>query len=190
MLKKILLAVVVLFGIFAAVVAMQPNDYKIQRSATMNAPVDKVFAQYNDFHNWNAWSPWAKKDPKAENAFEGEPAGKGAIFKWNGNSDVGQGMMTILESKPNELVKIKLDFQKPMESTCITDFTFKPEGEKTSVTWAMSGQSNFIGKAICLCMGGMDKMVGKDFETGLNNVKAVVEAKPTVADENTNHATK
>lgn len=174
MFKKILLLLVVLIAGFAAYVALQPAEYSVERSATMTAPAADVFAQVNDFHNWEAWSPWAKLDPKAANSFEGPAAGAGAIFKWSGDNKVGEGMMTILESKPNELIKIKLDFKKPMEGTSVTTFTFKEEGKQTQVNWKMSGENNFVGKAMCV-FNNMDKMLGGYFEQGLANLKGVVE---------------
>jgi uncharacterized protein YndB with AHSA1/START domain len=174
--KKILFALVVIVAALGVIVHLQPADFRVVRSATVAAPPAEVFAQVNDFHKWEAWSPWAKLDPKAKNSFEGAAAGEGAIFKWAGNSDVGEGAMTILEAKPNELIRIKLDFVKPMEGTNATVFTFKPEGDKTVVTWDMSGQKNFISKAFCMVMN-MDKMVGDKFEEGLASIKSVVEPK-------------
>jgi hypothetical protein len=113
-LLKILLAVaaivVLVVAVFAVLVVMQPSEFRIQRSATIAAPVPVVFAQVNDFHNWEAWSPWAKLDPSVKNSFEGAPAGTGASFVWAGNSKVGEGRMTIVESRPSELVRIKLEF--------------------------------------------------------------------------------
>ncbi|HVY41444.1 MAG TPA: SRPBCC family protein [Hyphomicrobiaceae bacterium] len=175
MLKTILLALVAIVGVFAAVVAMQPPDYRIARSATIAARPTNVFTHVNDFHKWEAWSPWAKLDPAAKATFEGAPAGKGAIFKWAGNSEVGEGTMTVTESRPGELVRIKLDFVKPMVDTSTAEFTFKPEGNQTVVTWAMMGESGFIGRAICMFFN-RDKVVGSYFEKGLANLKAVAEA--------------
>jgi hypothetical protein len=175
--KKILIVLGVLAALiaaFAGYVAMQPSEFKVSRSATMAAPPAAVFAQVNDFHKWQEWSPWAKLDPNSKAIFEGPASGEGAVFKWDGNSDVGEGKMTILKSKPNELIQLKLAFVRPMEDVCDVDFAFKPEGDKTNVSWTMHGHSNFIGKAICLFMD-MDKMVGGDFEKGLANMKAIVE---------------
>jgi uncharacterized protein YndB with AHSA1/START domain len=176
MLKKILLALIALIVIFAVVVAMQPASYRIVRSTKIAAPPASVFAQVNDFHGWNAWSPWAKLDPAMKTTFEGPAAGTGAIYKWAGNKDVGEGQMTLLESKPNELVRIKLDFIKPFTDTCATEFTFKPDGDQTDVSWSMSGNRNFMSKAVCLFMN-MDKMIGGDFEKGLAQMKSETEAK-------------
>lgn len=174
MLKKFLLVLVVLVVGFAGVVAMQPADYKIERSTTINAPPSVVFAQVNDFHNWEAWSPWAKLDPNAKNSFEGPSSGVGAIFKWSGNDKVGEGKMTLTESKPNELIRIRLDFLKPFEDTSNVEFTFKPQGDQTVVTWAMTGHKNFVGKAFCLFMN-MDKTLGGEFDKGLASMKTAAE---------------
>lgn len=174
MLKKILIGLVVIIAAFAAYVAIQPSDFHITRSAVIAAPPAAVFEQVNDFHKWEAWSPWAKLDPNAKAEFEGPAAGKGATFKWSGNSEVGEGTMTVTESRPAELVRINLEFVKPMPGTSTAEFTFKPQGDQTAVTWSMFGQNNFITRAICLVMN-QDKMVGGYFEKGLANLKAVVE---------------
>jgi uncharacterized protein YndB with AHSA1/START domain len=177
--KMILIVFIILVaavGGFAGAVALQPADFRMARSATIAAPPADVFAQVNDFHNWEAWSPWAKKDPAAKTTFEGPSAGTGAIFKWSGNNEVGEGSMTITESKPNELIRIKLDFVKPFEATQTAEFTFRPEGDQTVVTWSMYGQKEFMMRAICLVMGA-EKMIGSDFEKGLASMKSVAEAK-------------
>jgi len=177
MLKKILIALAAIIVVFVAVVAMQPSEFRIVRTATMSAQAPAVFAQVNDFHNWEAWSPWAKLDPAAKNSFEGPSAGTGAIFRWAGNKEVGEGSMTITESRPNELIRFNLEFLKPMAGTSTAEFTFKPDGDQTAVTWGMAGKNNFISKAICLFMN-MDKMVGGKFEEGLAAMKSIVEAAP------------
>jgi hypothetical protein len=175
MLKKILLVIVALVAVFLVVAAMQPAAYRVVRSATISAPPAVVFAQVNDFHAWQDFSPWAKLDPNAKNTYEGPRAGTGAAFAWEGNSEVGQGRMTITESKPNELIRMRLDFVKPMAGTSVTEFTFKPDGAKTLVTWTMSGENNFIGKVFCLVMN-MDKTVGGQFEQGLANLDKLAAA--------------
>lgn len=177
MIKKILLGLVVVLGIFAIVVAFQPSAFQVVRTTKISAPPQTVFAEVNDLHKWDAWSPWAKLDPAMKVTHEGAPAGKGAIYSWAGNKEVGEGRMTITESRPPELVRIQLDFIKPFASTSLTEFTFKPEGNQTSVTWTMSGEKNYISKAVCMFMN-MDKMVGGDFEKGLAALKAVAEGKP------------
>ncbi len=163
--------------VFIVIVALQPSDSRVARSATISAPPPALFAQVNYFHKWEAWSPWAKLDPAAKNSFEDPSAGTGAIFKWSSNNEVGEGSMTIMESRPSEMIKIKLDFTKPFEATNTTEFTFNPDGNQTTVTWSMFGTNNFIAKAFCL-FNSMDKMVGGQFEKGLAQMKSVVEAAP------------
>lgn len=177
MFRKILIGLVAVIAIFAAVVAMQPSDYRIARSATVAAPPAAVFAQVNDFHKWEDWSPWAKLDPNAKVAFAGPDSGEGAKFSWAGNNEIGEGTMTLTESKPNDRIQIKLDFVKPMAGTSTTEFTFKPDGNGTDVTWAMSGHNNFIAKAFCLFFN-QDRMIGDYFDKGLQNLKRVAEATP------------
>jgi hypothetical protein len=172
----ILAILVAIVAIFCIIVAFKSPDFRIQRSATLPAPQAVVFDQVNDFHNWDAWSPWAKLDPNCKNSFEGPTSGKGAGFAWAGNDKVGEGHMTITESKPNDLILINLEFIKPFANTCATEFTFKPEGEKTVVTWTMSGKNNFIGRAFCMFMD-MDGKVGGDFEKGLAAMGTAAEAK-------------
>lgn len=178
--KKILIALVVLVCLvaaFALIVALQPAEYRVARAATISAPPATVFAQVNDFHKWEAWSPWAKLDLAAKNTFEGPSSGTGSVFIWSGNDKVGEGRMTITESHPDDLIRINLEFIKPFESKCITEFAFKPQGDQTAVTWTMSGRNNFVGKAFCMFMN-MDKTVGGEFETGLASMKSVAEAAP------------
>jgi len=172
-------AVAVMIGLFLIIVAMQPNQFRVTRSAEMNAAPGVVFAQVNNFHNWEDWSPWAKLDPDAKAVFEGPESGEGAKFSWSGNDKVGAGTQTIVESKPDERIQIRLDFQRPMKATDDVEFAFKPQDEKTLVTWTMSGNKNFMSKAICLFMN-MDQMVGGDFEKGLAKLKKIVE-QPTDA---------
>ena len=175
MLVKILIGLAVLVALLVVLVAVQPSEFKVTRTATVAAPPSAVFAQVNDFHKWEAWSPWAKLDPAARNTFEGAPAGAGAGFAWAGNSKVGEGRMTITESRPSELVRIKLEFVKPFAATNTAEFTFKPEGDRTAVTWSMSGDNNFISRAVFLFVN-MDKALGSEFEKGLASMKSAAEA--------------
>ena len=175
MLKKILLGLVAIIAVFAVVVALQPSEFRVARTAIVSAPAPDVFAQVNDFRNWEAWSPWAKLDPAAKATFEGPAAGQGAVFDWSGNDKVGEGRMTLTESRPAELVRIKVDFVKPFAGTSTSEFAFKPEGGQTAVTWSTSGQHNFISKAMCMFVS-MDKMLGGDMEKGLAQMKSVAEA--------------
>jgi uncharacterized protein YndB with AHSA1/START domain len=177
MIKKILLGLVAIVVLFLVVAAFQPADFRVSRSATIAAPPATVFEQVNNLQNWNAWSPWAKLDPNAKNTFEGPQSGVGAVFGWAGNAQVGGGKMTITESQPPERIVMRLDFLKPFAATSTTEFTFKPEGDRTAMTWSMSGQNNFMGKCVSLLMN-CDKMVGGKFEQGLANLRSIVEPKP------------
>ena len=174
LIKKVLLTLGVLVVLFLGFVAAQPAEYRITRSATIEAPPAEVFPQVNNLHNWQVWSPWAKLDPAAKNSFEGPPEGTGSIFKWSGNDQIGEGKMTIIESRPDELIRFKLEFMRPFEDTSTSEFTFQAKEDQTVVTWSMSGHKNFMSKAMCLFMD-MDKMLGGDFEKGLAQMKAVVE---------------
>jgi hypothetical protein len=174
MLPMILGIIAALAVLFVIIVALQPADYQVVRRATIAAPAAQVFAQVNDLHKFQDWSPWAKLDPDVKNTYEGPSAGTGAITRWTGNKKVGEGVMTITESRPNELIGMKLEFIKPFASTADVQFDFKPEGTGTAVTWIMSGKKNFMSKAFCLFMS-MDKMVGGDFERGLANLKTLAE---------------
>jgi hypothetical protein len=179
MVKKILLwgigSIIAVLVVLVVVVAMQPSEFQVTRAAVISAAPDKVFAQVNDFHNWKAWSPWEKVDPNITESFSGTTAGAGSAYSWSGNDEVGEGKMAIAESSPNQHIKINLDFIRPFESKNVTEFTFKPDGNGTAVTWTMTGKKNFISKAACMVMD-MDKMVGGDFEKGLSQMKTLVES--------------
>ena len=177
MLKKILVVAVVVILAFVTFVACQPSEFHIRRSARMSAPASAVFAEINDFHQWAAWSPWEKLDPAMKKTFEGAPQGVGAIYSWSGNREAGKGRMEIVQSKPADLVRIKLNFLEPFKATDDTEFALKPEANQTVVTWTMSGKNPFLMKAMGLFVN-MDKMIGGDFEKGLAQMKAVVEAPP------------
>jgi len=174
MLVKILIGIAVVLGAAAAYVAMQPADFSVARSATFAAPAGEVFAQVNELRKWKAWSPWAKKDPNARESFDGPAAGTGASMSWAGNNEVGEGRMTIVESRPGALVRFKLEFFKPFAATNTAEFRFEPADGGTVVKWSMSGHNNLIARAMCLFVN-MDRMVGGQFEQGLSNMKNVVE---------------
>ena len=176
----ILIVAVALILALLLMISMQPSDFRVTRSSIIKAPPAVVFGLVNDFHVWEAWSPWAKLDPNAKNAFEGSASGKGAIFSWAGNKQVGEGRMTIIDSQPPELIRIRLEFLKPFNCTNTAEFTFKPEGGGTHVTWSMFGRNKLIGKIFGLFMN-MDKMVGKDFEKGLASIKATAESQRGIA---------
>jgi hypothetical protein len=179
MIKKILLAAfsisLVALVIFAIVVARQPDSYLLERSITIDAPPEQVFAQVNDFQAWDKWSPWKEEDPKPKATKISDPSsGKGATFYWNGNEKIGEGTMTILESKPNQLVDLEQAFVRPMEGKCRMSFVLDPDGDRTKLTWKMFGTNNFVGKAVCLFMD-MEQMAGPKFEQGLANIKRLAE---------------
>ena len=176
MLNIVLIAVPVIIVLFIVIVSLQRADFRIARSANISAPGNVVFAQVNDFHNWEAWSPWLGLDPATKTNFEGPATGAGAIFTWSGNKKVGEGRMTILESRPNDSIRIELKFIRPWQATSIAEFTFKLERDQTAVTWAMTGKRKFMEKAVCLFMN-MDKMVGGDFEKGLAKMKNIAEGR-------------
>jgi hypothetical protein len=180
MFKKILIGLLVLIAAFAVVVALQPSDFRVERSIAIAAPQGAVFQQVNDLRKWEAWSPWAKLDPNAKVTFDGPEAGQGAAMSWSGDDKVGEGKMTIVESRPDEAVKLKVDFVKPFEGTSNSEFSFKPQGDGTGVAWTMTAHHNFFEKAFCLVMNGK-KMIGGDIEKGLAQLKSVAEAAPSVS---------
>jgi hypothetical protein len=171
----IFLGLVVIVVLVAAVVALQPAEYRVERSAAIAAGPAEVFPHVNDLHKWEAWSPWAKIDPAMDQSYEGAREGTGAIYNWSGNVEVGAGRTTITESHPHDLVRIKLEMFEPMAATNDVKFTFQPQGDQTTVTWTIEGRHNFLGKAVSLVMS-MDKMIGDQFEKGLASLKTVVES--------------
>ena len=152
----------------------QPDTINVTRSATIQAPPDTIRPLIDDFHHWTVWSPWEKRDPALNRTFSGAPKGKGAVYEWNGNNDVGQGRMEVLDSNPSQ-VTIKLDFIKPFEGHNITEFRLAPNGAGTTLTWTMHGPSNFMSKVMCVFID-MDQMIGRDFEAGLAAMKSVAES--------------
>ena len=175
MLKIILLVVVAVVGVFLVVAMMQPDEFRVTRSTTIAAPAPTVFALVNDLHSWEKWNPWQKVDPAMKVTFSGPPAGVGASYTWVGNKDVGEGRLGIIESRPSDLIRIKLEFLKPFTATNTAEFIFKPEGNATAVTWSMFGNKNLISKVMGLVMN-MDTMIGGQFEKGLADMKATAEA--------------
>ncbi len=176
LLRKILLFLLVVIAAFVVVVLTRPNQFHVSRTITIAAPPAVIFPQVNVLRNWEAWSPWQKVDPNATMTYSGPPAGVGASYEWSGNSKVGAGRNTIIDSQPNELVRFRLEFLKPIPGTNITEFNFIPEDDHTTVIWSMFGPTNFLTKAIGIFVN-CDKIIGPDFEKGLANLKAVAEAK-------------
>ncbi|MFC5474902.1 SRPBCC family protein [Paraherbaspirillum soli] len=174
MLKTIALIVAVLLAILLGFAATRPDTFRVQRTTSIKAPPEKVFALINDFHQWGSWSPYDKLDPAMKRTFSGAANGKGAVYEWQGDNKVGAGRMEITESSPSSKLTIKLDFIKPFEGHNTAEFTLDAQGDSSNVTWAMYGPTPFIAKLMGLFFS-MDSMIGKDFEAGLANLKVAAE---------------
>jgi len=166
----IALAVIIVLGLAAS----KPDSFTVERSIRVNAPATSVFPRLNDFREWDNWSPWAKKDPDMQHSISGSETGVGSIYEWSGNREVGQGRMEITESTPASHLRIKLDFLKPFEAHNIAEFELEQHQQESEVRWTLSGPNSFMAKIISV-FASMDKMVGKDFEQGLSNLKTLVE---------------
>jgi len=154
--------------------ASRPGSFRIVRSATIQAPPEKLLPLINDFHRWSVWSPYEKLDPEMKRTFSGAASGPGAIYGWSSEGKAGAGRMEIIDQDPSKVV-IKLDFDRPFKAHNTAEFTLTPVGGATTVAWAMHGPSPFISKVMGLVFS-MDALVGKDFEVGLANLAAAVEA--------------
>lgn len=177
MLKTIAVVAALIVAGVLLFAATRPDTFRVERSASIQAPPERVFQLINDYRNWAVWSPWETKDPAMKRTFGAVASGKGAVYAWEGNRDVGQGRMEIAESVPPLRVAIKLDFVKPFEAHNRVDFTLEPASGATSVKWAMQGDTPYFAKILHLFID-MDAMVGKDFEAGLANLKAAAEKRP------------
>ena len=178
MLKKILIGAAGLIGLAILVVlilaAMKPDTFRVERSVKINASTDKIYPLINDLHAFGTWSPFEKMDPDMQRRYEGPQAGVGAVYGWTGNGNAGDGQMEIVNAVPDEQVVMKLDFSKPFEAHNMVEFSLVPEGETTKVTWAMYGPITFLPKIMHVIFD-MDKMVGSQFEDGLQSLKAIAE---------------
>jgi hypothetical protein len=168
------IALVVLVAIFLIYASTRPDAFSIERSSTIQAPPETLFALIDDFHQWHLWSPWEHLDPEMKKTYSGAPLGPGAVYEWEGNKKAGKGRMEITSSTAPSVVNIKLDFLKPFESHNTTASTLAPAAGSTNVTWTMRGKSPFMMKVMGIFMN-MDAMVGKDFERGLANLKSQTE---------------
>jgi hypothetical protein len=175
MIKKIIFGLIAVIAIICGIASTRSDDMIVSRSATVNAPPATLFAIVNDFKQWDAWSPWSKLDPAMKVNFEGPTQGVGAVYHWSGNNDVGEGTTRLVESKPNELVGMKLEFVRRFAGTNDVKFMFAPDGAGTKVTWAMQGKKPFIGKIVGLFMD-CEKMCGDQFSEGLANLKKLAES--------------
>jgi hypothetical protein len=167
------IVIAILIAGFLVYASTRPNTFRFARTARVNAPPEAIFPLINDYRNWTLWSPYEHRDPALKRTFSGAAAGRGAIYAWEGNKNVGSGRMEIVDTSPNKII-IKLDFFAPFKANNIAEFTLEPKGAATDVTWAMHGPVPFIGKIMHLVID-CDKMVGKDFATGLESMKAVAE---------------
>jgi uncharacterized protein YndB with AHSA1/START domain len=174
MIKTITLVVVLLIAALLIYAATRPDSFRIQRSTTIKAPPEKIFPLINDFEGWRAWSPWENLDPALKRSYSGPKSGKGAVYAWEGNNDVGHGRMEIDESSAPSRIVIKLDFLKPFEAHNIAEYTLAKQGDATNVTWAMHGPSPYLAKLLGVFCS-MDGMVASKFEEGLANLKALAE---------------
>ena len=174
MLTYVLIALAAVIAALLAYAATRPDVFRVERSASINAPPEKIFALINDYRNWPSWSPYEKLDPAMQRRLSGAASGQGAVYEWEGNKKIGKGRMEILESSPSSRITIKLDFFAPFEAHNTAVFTLRPNGGATDVTWAMHGPAPFMAKLMGVVMN-MDKMVGGQFAEGLANMKAVAE---------------
>jgi hypothetical protein len=174
MLKFIGVFAVVAICVILILAALKPSTFIVERSVSINATPEKIAPLINDFHSWDAWSPWARLDPTMKTTYSGAPSGVGAIYEWEGNSKVGKGRMEVTSIQPAK-TSIKLDFFKPFEGHNTADFVLEPEGSATRVIWVMYGPLNFFPGKLMSVFTTMDKMIGDDFQRGLANLKAAAE---------------
>ncbi len=176
MTKRILASIVLLIAAFVIYVASRPGEFRVSRSTTINASPSAVFPLVSDLRAFQTWSPWAKMDPQAKVTYGGPASGVGSSFSWQGGK-TGEGTMATSESRQDEFIRFMLIFRKPFNATNTAEFTFKPEGNLTVVTWSMEGRNNFLAKAFGVFMD-CERMIGGPFEQGLADLKALSEAKP------------
>jgi uncharacterized protein YndB with AHSA1/START domain len=167
-------ALAIAIAIVLILAAAQPATFSVRRATTVEAPAEKIFPLINDFHQWESWSPYENKDPAMKRTYSGAASGRGAVYAWDGNKNVGSGRMEILETSAPSKVVIKLDFITPFEGHNTAEFTMLPQGDATNLTWAMHGPTPFMMKMMHVFIN-MDRMIGKDFEAGLANLKLLTE---------------
>ena len=175
-----LIAFVIAFLVAAVLIyaSTRPDTFRVERSTHIKAPPAKIYAVMSDFRRFPEWSPYEHRDPAMKRTLGAVTSGPGALYKWTGNSQVGSGRMEITAVSPPSSVTIKLDMIKPMEGHNIVEFTLTPDGDSTTVTWAMHGPSPFISRLIGIFIN-MDRMIGTDFETGLATLKTSIESGET-----------
>jgi uncharacterized protein YndB with AHSA1/START domain len=170
--------IAVAIAVVLIIAVAKPDTFSVQRATSIKAPPEKIFAWINDFHAWTSWSPYENKDPAMKRSYSGAASGKGAVYGWEGNKNVGSGRMEILDSSMPSKIVIKLDFFTPFEGHNTAEFTMLPQGEvtngTTNVVWLMHGPASFMSKVMQVFMN-LDTMIGKDFEAGLANLKRLGE---------------
>jgi len=175
---EIVAGIAVVLGLAITVILIlagaKPNTFSVQRSTFVSAPAEKIFPLINDFRQWGSWSPYEHKDPAMKRSYSGAASGKGAVYAWDGNKNVGSGRMEILDASAPAKIVIKLDFFTPFEGHNTAEFTMLPQGDATNLTWLMHGPAPFMAKIMHVFMN-IDRMVGKDFEIGLANLKRLTE---------------
>jgi uncharacterized protein YndB with AHSA1/START domain len=175
---EVIAVIAVILAIAVAVVlilaATKPNTLRVQRATSIKAPAERIFPLISDFQQWRSWSPYEEKDPAMKRTYSGAERGKGAVYAWDGDKNVGSGRMEILEAASPQKIVIKLDFFKPFEGHNTAEFTMLPQGDGTHVTWLMHGPANFMSRLIQVFMN-LDRMIGRDFEAGLANLKTLTE---------------
>ena len=174
MIVIIVVALIVSVGTLLAYVAARPDTFRVERATVMEAAPEQIFPHMQDFRRFSEWSPYEHLDPEMSRTYSGAKKGKGAVYEWNGRGKAGKGRMEIAHVSPPRMVVIRLDFVKPFESQSIVEFTLSPEGSSTRVSWAMRGANAYVAKLLQVFVN-MDRLVGKDFETGLANLKGIVE---------------
>jgi hypothetical protein len=174
MAKKIIGIFFAVISALAVFISLQPSDFQVSRSAEISAPAAVIFPHINNFKNWQKWSPWAPLDPQAIVEFNGPESGKDAYIRWSGNMEIGTGSMQIIDSRENDFINLKLDMEKPIKANNFVEFSLKQEGDKTTVKWEMYGKKNFVGKLMGFIFN-CEKIVGTQFETGLENLKLISE---------------
>jgi len=174
MLNAVLIVVGIILAGILVFAATKPGAFRVERARSIQAPPERIFDLINDFHRWGSWSPWEKLDPMMKRTFAGAESGKGAVYEWAGNSKAGQGRMEITNSVPGSKITIKLDFLKPFEAHNTAEFTLVPQGSATNITWATLGPQVYMAKVMSVFVS-MDRLIGRDFEAGLSNMKAIAE---------------
>lgn len=173
MFKYIGMGLLLVIAVILVVAATRPDTFRMERSIVINAPPDKVFAILSDFHQWTEWSPWEKLDPAMTRKYSGPSSGKGAVYAWQGNSQVGEGQCAITEVFPSSKILMQLDYVKPFKAHNLVEFRLQPSSTGTQVTWALSGRNNYVAKLMSMLF--TERMLGKMFDQGLMNLKTLAE---------------